>query len=102
MPLYDRESLQKNQHGRGFNRIDTFFESDGCEVSIRIDARTDDRAFIATVCTLAKRLGCSLHAQELDETIPAETDAIVEALTRSASWRFALDPKAFIRDLGRG
>ena len=84
------------------NRVDLFFDSDGCEVSIRIDARSDDQAFITTVCALAKRLGCSLRAQELDETIPAEVTAIHDALRRSAAWRFALDPKAFIKDLGRG
>lgn len=78
------------------DRIDLFFDSTGCEVSIRIDARNDDRTFVATVCALMALLGCSLHSSELEQTIAAEADAIYEAMRRSAAWQFALVPRAFL------
>lgn len=87
---------------RDGDRIDLFFDSDGCEVSVRIDARSDDQAFITTVCSLALRLGCALRSEELDETIPADVVALRGALHRSAAWRFALDPKAFISEIRQG
>lgn len=84
------------------DRIDLFFDTASCEVSVRIDARNDDRTFIATVCALMTLLRCSLHSAELGETIPPNADAIYAALQRSAAWRFALDPGAFIAARARG
>ncbi|TXG99905.1 MAG: hypothetical protein E6R08_00290 [Nevskiaceae bacterium] len=78
------------------DRLDLFFDSTGCEVSVRIDARNDDRTFVATVCALMALLGCSLHSSELQETLPAEANSIYDALQRSAAWQFALDPQAFL------
>lgn len=83
------------------NRIDVAFDEDGCEVHVRVDARTDAEGFISLVCVLMSTLGCSLYAPEFDEGVPANVASVKAALQRSGAWMFALDARAFLASKAR-
>lgn len=84
------------------NRIDVAFDEEGCEVDIRIDARTEADSFVGLVCLLMSTMGCTLYCAELDEFVSANAHAVKAALQRSEAWRFALDPGAFLASKVRG
>lgn len=74
------------------NRIDLFVDEDGiCELSARIDARTDAESFLTCWLILMIELNCSLYSPELDRAFPAEAEALKDALQASSAWRFALN-----------
>lgn len=78
------------------NRIDVAFDGEGCELDVRIDARSEADGFISLVCVLMTTLGCTLFSSELNETIPADVQSVKGALQRSGAWMFALDARAFL------
>lgn len=72
------------------NRIDLNFDKDGCEVSIRVDARSDAESFLGLVALLADSLGCELLCDELQERVATDVACLKEALQRSSAWRYAI------------
>jgi len=78
------------------NRIDVAFDEEGCEVEVRIDARTEADSFISLVCVLMTQLGCTLYSHELGEAVPADVQSVKTALQRSGAWMYALDSQAFL------
>lgn len=85
------ESSTWTQYGSdGWNRIDLLFDARSCEIEMRIDARSDDEAFVNLVCLLMMSLGCTLFVPELDERIQPDVASLKAALMRSAAWRFAV------------
>jgi hypothetical protein len=82
------------------NRVDLLATEDGLtEVSARIDTRVESDWWCEVVIDLAKALDCELLIAEAGCVIPADKDALVSALMHSPAWRFALDPRAFLRGL---
>jgi hypothetical protein len=78
------------------NRIDLAFDEDGCELDVRIDARTEADSFISLVCVLMSQQGCTLYSPEQDAAIPADVHSVKAALQRSGAWMYALDAQAFL------
>lgn len=72
------------------NRIDVLVDEEGCEISVRIDARSDADRFVTLICTLMLALDCKLYSPELVVVIPAKSAEVKGVLQRSAAWRFAL------------
>ncbi|WP_457324846.1 hypothetical protein [Roseateles sp. P5_E11] len=73
------------------NRIDLVVGDDGtCELSARIDARSDADSFLNCWLILMIELNCSLHAPELRRSFPADILSLKEALQSSSAWRYAL------------
>ncbi|MFG6433056.1 hypothetical protein [Roseateles sp. LYH14W] len=83
------------------NRIDVAFDDEGCELDVRIDARSDADSFISLVCVLMSHLGCTLFSPELNENFPADVHSVKGALQRSGAWMFALDAQAFLATRAR-
>lgn len=72
------------------NRIDLNFDQDGCEVGIRIDARSDADSFLALVSLLMADLDCGLFCDELSEVVNPDVSSLMDALQRSSAWTYAL------------
>ncbi|KQW43313.1 MULTISPECIES: hypothetical protein [unclassified Roseateles] len=72
------------------NRIDINFDGRGCEIGVRIDARSEAHDFISLVCLMVATLDCALFSDEFGEPIPSDVSSLKEALQRSAAWQFAL------------
>lgn len=72
------------------NRIDLNFDQDGCEVSIRIDARSDAASFLGLIAVLMAHLGCTLYCDELEEAVSTDVPSLKEALQRSSAWQHAI------------
>jgi len=85
------------------NRVDLLeLEDGGCEIHVRLDARRSETdAFVRDVCKMAMALGGKLFSPELGEVVEPLPSAVMDALKRSAAWRYALDPGAFINELKR-
>lgn len=83
------------------NRVDLLeLDEDACEIHARFDARasgTDE--FVRDACKLAATLDCSLFSPELNEVLQPTPAAVLDALKRSAAWRYAVDPAAFLGSL---
>lgn len=73
------------------NRIDLLTDKDGtCELSARVDARSDAESFLTCWLVLMLDMNCSLYAPELDRSFPADMVSLKDALQSSSAWRFAL------------
>lgn len=81
------------------NRFDLNWDDDGCELSLRIDARTEADSFLALICVLMADLDCTLYSPELSEWVSSDIGSLRAALQRSAAWRYALDPQRFLNSI---
>lgn len=83
------------------NRVDLLeLDDGGCEVHARFDARASGTdAFVRDACKLAVALGCEMFSPELDEVLSSTPPAVLDALKRSAAWRYAVDPATFLGSL---
>lgn len=73
------------------NRIDLVVNDDGtCELSARIDARSDADSFLNCWLILMIELNCSLYAPELDRSFRADIVSLKDALQASSAWQFVL------------
>lgn len=84
------------------NCIDLAFDDDGCELDVRIDARSEADSFIALVCVLMAHLDCTVFSPELGEMVPTDVHSVKGALQRSEAWRYALDAQAFLAAKANG
>lgn len=81
------------------NCIELLSDHEGCELEVRIDARSDADTFVALVCLLMADLDCTLYSEELQEFIATDVSSIRDALQWSQAWRYALDSNSFMRSL---
>ena len=81
-------------------RVDVVLESTAhAELSARIDARDDARAFIAVLCDLAAAIDCNLYSPELVAKVEAEPSAVTAAVSRSRAAAFSTNPRSFLSSL---
>lgn len=73
----------------GGNRIDINFDSSGCEIGVRIDARSDADDFIRIICVMTAALDCALYSDDLEERIASDVQSLTAGLCRSSAWRYA-------------
>lgn len=72
------------------NRVDLLTEADGtCELSARIDTRSDTEPFLTCWLVLMLEMNCSLYSPELDRSFPADMLSLKDALRSSSAWSFA-------------
>ena len=71
------------------------------EVFVRIDARSDPRTFIESVCRLANMFDCHLFICEQPQVIFADPAVLFTAFLGSRALRFMKDPLGFLQDLPR-
>lgn len=67
-------------------------DSDGCELSFRIDARSDADSFINSMVEFVQALDGTILDAESGLPIETSVHAIREALMASPAWTYALDP----------